>query len=163
MIAFLVLSLLNMLNPSPEIVGRLDIPHLELSEEVVATGYSFWVENGIVYGQPLVDDNHVGWQNLTAPLGSVGNTVLNGHSDIHGMVFQNLIQVQVGDEIKLFSSEQEYSYRVAEVVIVDEVGVSLEQRVANARYTLPTEDDRLTLITCVDGNRSRLIVVAFPL
>jgi LPXTG-site transpeptidase (sortase) family protein len=51
-----------------------------------------------------------------------------------------------------------------ERVIFPERFARLEQRVENARWILPSEDERLTLITCwpYESNTHRLVLVAKP-
>lgn len=149
--------------PAAPVPTRLVIPSIDLNHTVVPLGWKEVEINGQIYRQWLTDDEQIGWHDLTAPLGQAGNTVMNGHSDIYGHVFQNLDQVEIGDEIMAFSGDQFYRYRVAEKILVQERGVSLEQRIANARLIMPTDDERLTLITCAyPGATHRLIVIAYP-
>ncbi len=111
----------------------------------------------------MVDNNRLGWHNLSALPGRSGNTVLNGHSDSYTRVFRNLAQIRVGEEIIVFSGQQRYRYVVARKIQVQEKGVSVEQRIENAKLILPTRDERLTLITCSGpGATHRLIVIAYP-
>jgi sortase A len=50
-------------------------------------------------------------------------------------------------------------------MIVPERSATPEERLDNARWILPSNDERLTLITCwpYDSNSHRLILVAAPL
>jgi sortase A len=90
--------------------------------------------------------------------------VLDGHHNIKGKVFKNLINVQVGDIITLYAASQERVYRVDQKLLLKEAGQPLEVRQANARYINPTADERLTLVTCwpATGNSHRLIIIARP-
>jgi len=56
------------------------------------------------------------------------------------------------------------TYHVSQTLILPEAGQSLGTRLANARYVRPTDDSRLTLITChpYGSLRNRLIVIARP-
>jgi LPXTG-site transpeptidase (sortase) family protein len=105
-----------------------------------------------------------GWHASSAPLGEPGNTVLNGHHNIYGDVFGRLVELEVGDEIVLYSDRAAHTYRVVERVIFPERFAKAEQRVENARWVLPTGDERLTLITCwpYESNTHRLVLVAKP-
>ncbi|HRV94858.1 MAG TPA: hypothetical protein P5526_22050 [Anaerolineae bacterium] len=48
-------------------------------------------------------------------------------------------------------------------LLLQEKGASIETRIENARWIAPTEDERLTLVTCAQpGATHRLIVVAYP-
>lgn len=162
-VAFETVALANEPIINNHIPNRFVISSIGLDSVVMPVGFQTFEMDGQTYGQWMVDDNLVSWHNLSAPLGQVGNTVLNGHSDIGGMVFRDLHLVQVGDVITVFAGEQEYQYQVTETRLVQEVGVSLEQRIANAQLIKPTTDERLTLITCINpGATHRLIVTAHP-
>lgn len=142
---------------------RLVIPSLGLDQTVIPVGWKSVVIDGQAYGQWLVDDNAIGWHNLSAPLGQGGNTVLNGHSDIYARVFRNLGEIEIGDEIIAFAASRPYRYVVARKVLVREKGAPIEERIENARLIMPTIDERLTLITCAKpGATHRLIVIAYP-
>jgi len=105
-----------------------------------------------------------GWHETSAPLGVPGNTVLNGHNTTHGEIFRDLYTLEVGDAIIVYSGDTLYAYAVTEILILPEGGQPLEVRIENARYILPTDDERLTLVTChpYGSLRYRLIVIAHP-
>jgi len=143
---------------------RMTIPAIALDSEVVPVGWETIVISGMTYGQWSTAESRVGWHSLSARLGQAGNTVLSGHSDIHAEVFRNLEYVQVGDEIVIFNGEQAHHYVVTQTFLVKEDNVSLEERIENAKWIGPTQDERLTLVTCANpGASHRLIVVARPL
>jgi LPXTG-site transpeptidase (sortase) family protein len=106
----------------------------------------------------------VGWHDSSAKLGMRGNTVLNGHHNVYGKVFKDLVNVHEGDEIEVYSGDQVYKFRVALAMLLPERFKSLTVRFENARWILPTEDERLTLITCwpATSNTHRVIIVALP-
>ncbi|HXV97594.1 MAG TPA: sortase [Anaerolineae bacterium] len=148
---------------TPTIPTRLLIPDIALDSAVVPVGWKRVEVDGKIYGQWKVEDNLVGWHNLSARLGQIGNSVLNGHSNVYARVFRNLGQVEIGDMIIVFSNNQTYYYTIAQKVLVQEKGVSTEKRLENAKFIQPTEDERLTLITCArPGATHRLIVIAYP-
>ena len=105
-----------------------------------------------------------GWLNTSALVGVPGNTVLEGHQDIDGRVFENLEYLKEGDEIQVQTASQTRKYVVALRTIVPEKGQSLEVRHKNARWIGPSNDERLTLVTCWprNDNTHRLILVALP-
>lgn len=145
---------------------RLVISKIRLDEAVVPVGRKPIVVEGNTYMIWETTDNEVGWHNLSAPPGQIGNTVLSGHSDIKGRVFRTLEELQEGDEIQLFGADrpEPYHYVVTQRVFVQEKGVSAETRLENARWIAPTEDERLTLVTCAyPGATHRLIVIAHPI
>lgn len=111
------------------------------------------------------DEEAVGWHTNTALLGEAGNTVLNGHHNAYGRVFRSLAYLQEGDYIQVYGDDgQWYTYIVANKMVLPEWNVTLEQRMENAAWIQPSEDERLTLITCwpEQSNSHRLIIVARP-
>lgn len=156
-------------NPTPPtaIPNRIVIPSITLDSSVVPVEQKSTVVDNKTYKTWQVSDNEVGWNNLSAPLGQIGNTVLTGHSDIKAKVFQNLKDVQIGDEIYVTANggdaAQAYHYVVTHKLFVQEKGVPMALRLYNARWINPTQDERITLITCAQpGATHRLIVVARP-
>jgi LPXTG-site transpeptidase (sortase) family protein len=146
---------------------RIIIPSITLDSSVAPVEQKTTVVDNKTYKTWQVADNEVGWNNLSAPLGQIGNTVLTGHSDIKAKVFQNLKDVQIGDEIfvaaNVGGATQAYRYVVTHKLFVQEKGVPIAVRLNNARWINPTEDERITLITCAKpGATHRLIVVAQP-
>ncbi len=143
--------------------AQLIIPSIELNSAVTPVGWREVKIKGQTYGQWLVDDNLVGWHNLSARPGQIGNTVLNGHSNVYGQVFRRLPEVEVGDNILLWAGGQPHRYVITQKIVVLEKGASLQQRIENAKLLLPTPDERLTLITCFGPEAAyRLIVIAKP-
>lgn len=148
----------------PGVPSRLVISSIGLDSTIVPVGWKPVVIDGKTYGQWETAVNLVGWHNLSARLGNVGNTVLAGHSDVNAQVFKRLEEVNLNDVIVVFSGEQVYQYLVSEKFLVREKGASLEERIDNARWIAATEDERLTLITCaLPGATHRLIVIARPI
>lgn len=144
---------------------RLAIPSIHLDAPVIPVGYRIIEQGGQNAVQWAVpDEQAAGWHALTAGLGQAGNTVLNGHNNAYGEVFKFLIDANIGDLILAYSDGREFAYRVAEKHILDERDQPLEVRQANAQWIMPTDDERLTLVTCwpYTSNTHRLILVARP-
>jgi sortase A len=91
-----------------------------------------------------------------------GNTVLNGHNSTNGEIFRDLYKLKVGDVVIPYSQGVSLTYAVSETLILREAGQPLEVRLENARYMKPTDDERLTLVTChpYGSLRNRLIIIA---
>jgi LPXTG-site transpeptidase (sortase) family protein len=145
---------------------RLIIPSIYLDAPVVLShAETVQVRGGEYLSWNPPDDYAIGWHDNSALLGEPGNTVLNGHHNIHGEVFRNLIDVEIGDTIVVLGPTQMYLYVVANKLIVPEKYEQIDTRMENARWILGTEDERLTLITCwpYETNTHRLILVASPL
>jgi sortase A len=144
---------------------RLVIESIGLDAPIIPTNIKEIEYQGQPYYQWLApNEPAVGWHESSALLGSPGNTVLNGHHNVYGEVFRDLVNVHEGDLIKVYSGEQVFTYRVALVMLLPERFKSLTVRLENARWILPTEDERLTLITCwpYESNTHRVIIVALP-
>ncbi len=140
---------------------RLIIPAINLDAPVVVSGWH--TVNGVSQWD-VPDHFAAGWLKTTAPLGQPGNTVLTGHHNIAGEVFRYLVNLKRGDEIEVDASGQPHFYKVTTRKIVPEAGQPEAVRMENAQWMLPTDDERLTLITCwpYTNNTHRLIIVAKP-
>ena len=97
-------------------------------------------------------------------LGLPGNTVLNGHHNAYGKVFKDLVTLEIGDAINIFSGSQEFHYLVVAKMLLPERFAPLSKRLENARWIEPSTDERITLITCwpADSNTHRVVIVAIP-
>lgn len=158
-----IVVLFALLNVSPANAaslqpGRLAIMSIALDQPIVPVGLV------VKDGYPVWDvaGSAVGWHNRSASPGQGGNVVLNGHNTT---AFRHLQSVAVGDWVRIGAGDQVYYYVVTQKVIVKEKGQSVEDRWKNAAWMLPTETERLTMITCwpYPTDTHRLIVVAVPL
>lgn len=150
----------------PTVPDRLEIPSIGLDAPIIKAVPSEIRIGSDYYEQwEAPDEFAVGWHTTSALLGQVGNTVLNGHHNINGKVFENLHNVEPGQEVIVYGGNLRYTYIVVNVMILPERNVDMATRMENARWILPSTDERLTLITCwpADSNTHRLIVVAQPL
>jgi LPXTG-site transpeptidase (sortase) family protein len=153
--------------PKPsEVPLRLVIPAIELDAPVVqAETYTVKVQ-GEQFQQWLAPNYQaVGWHADSAQLGGTGNTVLNGHNNIYGEVFRFLTDLSVGDTILVYGQDTVYQYQITNHMILPEKYQQLDVRMNNAQWILPSQDERLTLITCwpYESNTHRLIIVAKPI
>ena len=159
-------TLLPSPTPTPALPTRIVIPAIGVDAPVAPVSWQVVETDGPAQVAWEVPDTYAaGWHETSAPLGVLGNTVLNGHNTTHGEVFRDLYTLKAGDVITVYAGEVPYGYAVTEVLILPEAGQPLEKRIENARYILPTEDERLTLVTChpYGSLRYRLIVIAHPL
>ncbi len=150
----------------PTIPTEIEIPVIGLKAPIVPSDPAEVRIGSDTYEQWKAPDKFaVGWHTTSALLGQVGNTVLNGHHNIFEKVFENLHNVVPGDQIIVYGGQIRYTYLVVNVMILPERNVDMATRLENARWILPSNDERLTLITCwpAESNTHRLIVVAQPL
>lgn len=141
----------------------LSIPRLELEAPVLAFAPRERDVDGVPVDRlPVPNFFAVGWDETSAEPGFAGNTVLAGHNNLFGAVFGGLTDLQVGDEIAVWSEYGVHSYRVQQTHLLEEEGQPLEVRLQNAQWLNDTPDDRLTLITCWprESYTHRLIIVA---
>lgn len=147
------------------IPDRIVIDSIQLDAPVIIAKHkSFELKNQWFEQWSAPDEFAAGWHDQSAPLGKPGNTVLNGHHNVFGEVFGKLVQVQVGDLIRVYSGKKSFWYEVKSIQILKERDASLEVRTTNAEWIGHTPDNRLTLVTCWPkrSNTHRLIVVATP-
>lgn len=119
---------------------RLLIPKLGLDavvKYVPFDGFS-WLISGL--------QNEIAWMGSTSWPGLGGNTALAGHVTLRNGAdgpFRYLETLRQGDEIRLYTEEALYIYRVRESLVVKDDDFSVVQ---------PTKDSTLTLITCTGWN-----------
>jgi LPXTG-site transpeptidase (sortase) family protein len=145
---------------------RLVIPAIEVDAPIEPVGLQMIYDDDERYMQWEVPrGNSVGWHNSSASLGEKGNTVLNGHNNIHGNVFKDLADLTPGDEVIIYDSDRPHVFQVTKREILKERGQPLGVREDNARWIEPSTDERITLVSCwpPSSNSHRLIVVAEPI
>lgn len=140
----LVQSLANLPVPTagPQQAVQIDIPAIAVQNWPVVQGDG-WEQLKKGVGQ------HIG----SANPGENGNVVLAGHDDVFGEVFRNLDKLQPGDQVILYTLQQQFIYRVTETRIVDPSQVN----VMNS-----TSDPTVTLISCYPYmvDKQRIVVFA---
>jgi LPXTG-site transpeptidase (sortase) family protein len=144
---------------------RLVIPQIGIDANVSRVPLVSNELDGQRYYQWAVPNEYeVGWHETSAPLGQPGNTVLNGHNNIYGEVFRNLIDLELGQDVFLYDSDGSHHYRITQREILAENDQPLSIRLANARWIKPTADERITIISCwpYATNSNRLVVIAQP-
>lgn len=153
---------------APPVTGAADrivIPKTNLDAPVVDVGWKVLERGNQRFTEWETADNAAGRHINSAKPGEPGNVVLSGHHNTKGEVFRAISEgkLAVGDFIYLYDDQgNRVTYVVNEVTKpLLEVGASEEQRLANARYIQPTNDARVTLVTCWPyyTNTHRVIVV----
>jgi sortase A len=135
----LVQSLANLPvpTPGPQQAIQIDIPAIGVHNWPIVQGDG-WEQLKKGVGQ------HIG----SSDPGQTGNVVLAGHDDVFGEVFRNLDKLQPGDQVILYTMQQQYTYLVIETRIVEPGQVDVMN---------PTSDTIVTLISCypymVDNKR----------
>ncbi|GIV90335.1 MAG: hypothetical protein KatS3mg055_2853 [Chloroflexus sp.] len=155
------------LAPTPRPTGdrtpvRLVIPAINLDRQLFPVGLD---ANNV----PVVLDHEVGWYIYSAKPGQGENVVLWGHvlrfrkAPHIPAPFADVERLAIGSEILLYSADGS----VFRYVVTRKERVTPDQ----VDYILPTNDERLTLVSCigdrviVDGNvelTHRLITIATP-
>lgn len=150
---------------TPAVPDRIAIPAITLDAPVIAADHRYTEVEGATFGQWLAPSFFAaGWHPDSALLGEMGNTVINGHHNIDGEVFSDLVNVVEGDSILVFSGERSFEYVVTNRMILPETFMDAATRMDNARWLGRSDDERLTLVTCwpLDSYTHRLILVAVP-
>lgn len=149
----------------PNIPTRIVIQKIKLDAPVIVPDFNFTNVDGETFGQwQAPSEFAAGWHPDSALLGEIGNTVINGHHNAFGMVFGDLVNLEVGDIIKVYAGNKEFSYVIANRMILAERFADAATRIDNARWLGHSDDERLTLVTCwpKETNTHRLILVARP-
>lgn len=81
--------------------------------------------------------------------GQIGNFSIAAHNNIDTELFRNLYKVKIGDIIRVATKDGEYKYRVTKRFIVLPTQVEVTDNGDKAE---------ITMITCTQGTRRRLVV-----
>jgi sortase A len=145
---------------------RLVIPKISIDTAVHQIGLLTLFDQGERYFQWAVPAGFAaGWHETSAILGQSGNTVLNGHNNIYGEVFRDLVDLEFGDQVTLYdNSGKTYTYEVQQRELLAENGQPISVRIENAQWIDATDDERVTLVSCwpYATNAYRVIVIAKP-
>jgi sortase A len=127
--------------PGPAQAMRIQIPAIGVDAPVVPGDSWEQLKKGV--GQ------HVG----TSDPGQTGNVVLSAHDDAFGEIFRDLDRLQPGDQVLLYTAQQQYIYTVTGSQIVEPTQVE----VMNS-----TSDPTVTLISCYPYmvDNTRIVVFA---
>jgi LPXTG-site transpeptidase (sortase) family protein len=148
-------------------VDRIIIPSIGVDSKVIEVGWKIEVKNGREVALWQVAEYGVGHHKNSANPGEGENIVLAGHVGGFGKVFRDLYYVEPGDQVILYSEGQQFLYVIQDHLMLQESGVSAEQRAANARYIEPMGEEMVTLVTCWpasgrDRYTQRIIIRAMP-
>ena len=153
--------------PAPILkADRIVIPAIKLDAPVKLAKVEEIVVQGTTFQEWVAPNSFaVGELGTSASLGTYGNTVLIGHHNVYGEVFGHLVDLHVGDLILIYSGDKEFAYTVTVRKILPEQWQTVEVRLENAQWIAPSQDERLTLVTCwpYESNTYRLIIVATPI
>lgn len=151
--------------PEPELPVWIEIPALGLNAPILEVQpQSLFVEGQEYYQWSSPDEYAAGWHSTSALLNERGNLVLNGHNNIYGSIFSRLEELVEGDIIYIRSANYNQMYIIANKMTLAEKGQPLDVRIANSGWLQPSDDQRLTLVTCWPpySDSHRLIIVAVP-
>ncbi len=113
--------------PGPQEPVRIVIPSLKVDAIVVEGDDWEALKKGA--------GHHIG----SANPGQRGNLIISGHDDVFGEIFRYIGDLNLGDEVDVYSREAEFNYFVKNKRIVEPTDVSVMQQ---------TTEPSLTLITC---------------
>ncbi len=118
---------LPMPTPGPEQAVRIQIPAIELDAPVVEGDDWESLKQGA--------GHHIG----SANPGESGNCVISAHNDIFGEIFRRLPELELGNEIFVYTASQVYRYVVTQKRFIEPTEVSV---------MYPTSSPVVTLISC---------------
>lgn len=97
--------------------------------------------------------------------GEAGNILLLGHNNYAGQVFRRLNELDIGDEIIVYTQDQKFVYVVQEKEVVKAILMTDQDAELHAFYLEPKREETLTLISCwpYSTYTHRIYVVAKPM
>ena len=127
--------------PGPAQAMRIQIQAINVDAPVVQGDSWDQLKKGV--GQ------HIG----SSDPGQAGNVVLSAHDDVFGEIFRNLDRLQPGDQVLVYTAQQQFVYIVTSSQIVAPTQVDVMN---------PTSAPTLTLISCYPYmvDKSRIVVFA---
>ena len=124
-----------------KVVGIIKIPKIELEYPILETTSKETLNLSITKF----------WGN---EINEIGNVTLAGHNNLNGTMFGKTKKLEVGDVIELTDIQNvTLKYNVFKIYVIDPNDISC---------ILPEQEGtrEVTLITCTNGNKNRLIVKA---
>ena len=124
-----------------KVVGIIKIPKIELEYPILETTSKETLNLSITKF----------WGN---EINEIGNVTLAGHNNLNGTMFGKTKKLEVGDIIELTDIQNvTLKYKVFKIYVIDPNDISC---------ILPEQEGtrEVTLITCTNGNKNRLIVKA---
>lgn len=140
---------------------RLVIPAIDLNSSIVEI-YPVVKRSGKSIWEPVA--NIVGHYNTSGNPGEDENIVLSGHNNTLGDVFRYLDQLDLGDEVILYTENGEFHYQVQKKFFIPYLGAEAEGEASLMSYAAPQSTEMVTLISCWPylTNSHRIVIVAVP-
>ena len=150
--------------PADDEPTHISIPVIQVDVDVVPVELRDEYRDGVLQKVWQVADYAAGYHRGSALPGRAGNTVIAGHNNTRGEVFRDLYKLKPGDDIYVWVDRNRYHYRVHVLYRLPAQGAPTDVQEENLRWILPTDDQRLTLVTCWPywTNTHRIVVIAFP-
>jgi sortase A len=151
--------------PPPPPAIRLSIPVINLNTSIKET---YPKEETSVFGKEKIIWEpvafSVGHYNTSGNPGEGANIVLAGHNNTEGAVFQHLDQLEPGDELILFTENNEFHYQVQKKYIIPYFGVEEQGDAILQSFAAPRPSEMVTLISCwpYATNSHRIVIIAIP-
>jgi LPXTG-site transpeptidase (sortase) family protein len=145
------------------VIEQISIPALNVEGRVVPVGWRVNYSDNFQSGEFEWDspDSNVGWIITSALPDETGNIILYGHNNLYGKIFENLADLSEGDRVYLQTGNQSWEYKVRNILLLPVIGASREQLNKYQKYLQPTQDARVTLISCWPpiSNTHRVVVI----
>jgi sortase A len=146
-------------------IEQISIPDLGVESRVVPVGWRIQFAEELQnsefeWDSPGAD---VGWVITSALPDETGNVILYGHNNLYEKVFENLADLAEGDKVYLQTESRRWEYEVRYILTLPVIGASETQIKSYQKYLQPTQDARVTLISCWPpvSNTHRVVVIGF--
>ena len=96
--------------------------------------------------------------------GAGTNIVLSGHNNTLGEVFRYLDRLNPGDQVILFTAENERQYQVQDKYFVPYLGDETNGNAKLLSFIAPQSSEMITIISCwpYETNANRIVIIAVP-
>lgn len=148
------------------LITHIWIPAIGVYSNIVPVGWKAYQGSQnfleVEWDSPVGD---VGWVITSALPDQPGHILLYGHNNMYKAVFRDLSQLEVGDEIWLWTGEDQWIYVVKEVKKFSILSSEAESYARMLNELQTSKKQGLVLLSCWPylSNTHRVIVLADPL
>ena len=144
--------------------SRINAPSIGLDAEIVEIESRKGPQGDIEVTGWEEPDGAAGFHKGSSYPGQGGNVIISGQHNGRGEVFRDIVDLEEGSEITLYSGDQTYEYEVKQVLVLPDMYISAEKRQQNESWLEDKSEERLTLISYwpYENSTHRVVIIAKP-
>jgi LPXTG-site transpeptidase (sortase) family protein len=150
--------------PKAAAPNHINAPSIGLDAEVVEIESRKEPQGDIEVTGWEEPDGAAGFHKGSSYPGQGGNVIISGQHNGRGEVFRDIVNLEEGSEITLYSGNQTYEYEIEQVLVLPDMHISAEKRQQNESWLEDKSEERLTLISYwpYENSTHRVVIIAKP-